>query len=183
MPPRHAYWTILVDGQPTAFRAAEVDELLPTFNRIKQKHPSAVMRWFQRGKLWESRDAALAAMRAGFKVWSGGRLAPPRRARGENDGPDASREVRDRGWRPGGDHRDPRERFEQAKKARWRRFKDKVRAKSESRVSGPARQEPAGNRPPRGAADRQRGKQSSTRPLRRGPHGAARRPAKPRGRR
>ena len=29
MPPRFAYWTILVDGQPTAFRAAEVDELLP----------------------------------------------------------------------------------------------------------------------------------------------------------
>ena len=27
MPPRFAYWTIIVDGQPTAFRAAELDEL------------------------------------------------------------------------------------------------------------------------------------------------------------
>ena len=27
MPPRYAYWTILVDGGPTAFRAAEPDEL------------------------------------------------------------------------------------------------------------------------------------------------------------
>jgi hypothetical protein len=32
MPPRFAYWTILVDEQPTAFRAKEAEELLPTFN-------------------------------------------------------------------------------------------------------------------------------------------------------
>ena len=49
MPPRHAYWTILVDDQPTAFRAHDAEELLPTFNRLKEKHPSAVMKWFERG--------------------------------------------------------------------------------------------------------------------------------------
>ena len=47
MPPRFAYWTILVDDQPTAFRAKEHDELLPTFRQLKEKHPSAVMMWFQ----------------------------------------------------------------------------------------------------------------------------------------
>ena len=60
MPPRHAYWTIIVDDQPTAFRAHDAEELEPTLNRLKEKHPSAVMRWFERGKLWESRDAARA---------------------------------------------------------------------------------------------------------------------------
>src|SRR4029079_4195882 len=30
MPPRHAYWTIIFGNQPTAFRSATSDELLPT---------------------------------------------------------------------------------------------------------------------------------------------------------
>ena len=54
MPPRFAYWTILAGGLPTAFRAAEREELLPTFRRLQQKHPDAEMRWFARGKLWAS---------------------------------------------------------------------------------------------------------------------------------
>ena len=65
MPPRHAYWTILVDEQPTAFRAHEAEELLPTFNRLKEKHASAVMKWFERGRLWESREAAREAAPTG----------------------------------------------------------------------------------------------------------------------
>ena len=63
MPPRYAYWTILVDGQPTAFRSAAQEELLPTFKRLKEKHPSAEMKWFQNGKLWESRVEAQEFMR------------------------------------------------------------------------------------------------------------------------
>ena len=39
MPPRYAYWTIIAGGLPTAFRAADREELLPTFQRIKEKHP------------------------------------------------------------------------------------------------------------------------------------------------
>ena len=58
MPPRYAYWTIIAGGLPTAFRAAEREELLPTFQRIREKHPDAQMKWFARGKLWESPDAA-----------------------------------------------------------------------------------------------------------------------------
>ena len=85
MPPRFAYWTILVGGLPTAFRAAEREELLPTFKRLQEKNPDAVMRWFTRGKLWDSPEAARAA------------LMEERRA---------ERPSRGRDWRPGRGHRD-----------------------------------------------------------------------------
>src|SRR5258708_5105801 len=61
MPPRHNYWTILFGGQPTAFRAATQEELLPTFKQIQGKHADAVMMWFARGKLWRSQEEARAA--------------------------------------------------------------------------------------------------------------------------
>ena len=48
MPPRYAYWTIIAGGLPTAFRAAVREELLPTFRRIKEKHPDAQMKYFGR---------------------------------------------------------------------------------------------------------------------------------------
>ena len=63
MPPRHAYWTILVGDSPTAFRAADRADLLPTFERLKQKHPDVVLKWFARGQLWESQEAQRAAER------------------------------------------------------------------------------------------------------------------------
>src|SRR6476619_4301109 len=58
MPPRHAYWTIIFGNQPTSFRAAEQEELLPTFKQIQAKHPDAVMMWFARGRLWKSPEEA-----------------------------------------------------------------------------------------------------------------------------
>jgi hypothetical protein len=64
MPPRYAYWTILVDDQPTAFRAGSQDDLMPTFKRLKLKHASAKMMWWQNGKLWDSRLDAQEAMQA-----------------------------------------------------------------------------------------------------------------------
>jgi hypothetical protein len=85
MPPRYAYWTILAGGLPTAFRAAERADLLPTFNRIREKHPDAEMKWFARGRLWESPEQAQADLQR-------------------------ARVRRDRDWRPGGEHRDPRQR-------------------------------------------------------------------------
>jgi hypothetical protein len=84
MPPRYAYWTILAGGLPTAFRAAERAELLPTFNRIRDKHSDAQMKWFARGKLWESPEAAQEDLQR-------------------------VRTRRHRDWRPGGEHRDPRQ--------------------------------------------------------------------------
>ena len=49
--------TIIADGLPTAFRAAERDELLPTFTRIRSKHPDAQMSG-SRGRLWDSPESA-----------------------------------------------------------------------------------------------------------------------------
>jgi hypothetical protein len=92
MPPRYAYWTIIAGGLPTAFRAADREELLPTFQRIKEKHPDAEMKYFARGKLWESPEASRAAEKRGG--------------------------TRSRDWRPGGNHRDPRQKFIDAKKQR-----------------------------------------------------------------
>ena len=64
MPPRYAYWTIIVDNQPTAFRSGSQEELMPTFKRLKAKNDPAVMMWFQNGKLWPSRIDAQEQMRA-----------------------------------------------------------------------------------------------------------------------
>src|ERR1700687_3351112 len=89
MPPRYAYWTILIDQKATAFRAREREELLPTFHQLKRKNTDVLMKWFARGRLWESPVEAQAAQRA----------------------PKAPLEKRGRDWRPGGQHRDPRERF------------------------------------------------------------------------
>jgi hypothetical protein len=96
MPPRYAYWTILIDQKPTAFRAREREELLPTFNQLRRTSTDVVMKWFARGRVWESPEAERAAQRA----------------------PKAPRERRDRDWRPGGLHRDPRKRFDKKPKPR-----------------------------------------------------------------
>ena len=105
MPPRYAYWTIIAGGLPTAFRAAERDEILPTFKRILEKHPDAELKYFARGRLWSSQDEARQEAEARRETRSEG---PPR-------GKD---------WRPGGGHRDPRQKFRDAKKdrnLRWRK--------------------------------------------------------------
>ena len=105
MPPRFAYWTIIAGGLPTAFRTAEREELLPTFRRIQEKHPDAEMKYFARGRLWASVEEARAAADAR-------RLAQARQREGDR------KNTRGRDWRPGGDHRDPRQKFADAKKAR-----------------------------------------------------------------
>jgi hypothetical protein len=63
MPPRYAYWTIIVDDQPTAFRAGTQEDLLPTLKRLQAKQPNVKMMWWQNGKLWERRIDAQEAMR------------------------------------------------------------------------------------------------------------------------
>jgi len=95
MPPRYAYWTILIDGKATAFRAKESEELLPTLNQLRRKNDDVKLRYFSRGKLWDSPEQALWAAKnaGGF---------------GEKRGAD---------WRPGGTHKDPRARFDKKRKA------------------------------------------------------------------
>src|SRR5215208_1567554 len=94
MPPRYSYWTIIAGGLPTAFRATDRDELMPTFRRLREKHPDAEMKWFARGKLWASPEDAQNANR------------------------EQAMGTRGRNWRPGGEHQDPRQKFKDAKKAR-----------------------------------------------------------------
>jgi hypothetical protein len=96
VPPRFAYWTILIDQKPTAFRARELEELLPTLHQLKRKNADVVMKWFSGGRLWESPAEAQAARRA----------------------PKAPREKRGRDWRPGGEHRDPRLRSRERSQSR-----------------------------------------------------------------
>jgi len=64
MPPRYVYWTIIVDGQPTAFRSGSLEDIMPTFNRLKEKQPTAELKWFQSGQLWTSRHDAQESLRA-----------------------------------------------------------------------------------------------------------------------
>jgi hypothetical protein len=43
VPPRYAYWTILIDNTPTAFRSRDQAELLPTLNQLLRKSSNVVM--------------------------------------------------------------------------------------------------------------------------------------------
>src|SRR5258707_9290289 len=132
MPPRYAYWTILIDGKPTAFRAREQEELQPTLTQLRRTNSDVVMKWFARGRLWDSPEAEREAQQR----------SP------------ASREKRGGDWRPGDLHKDPRDRFKKKnrpvhawsdKDASVRRDRDKLGPPGESR---PWRDKPAG--PPYG---------------------------------
>ena len=221
MPPRYSYWTILAGGLPTAFRAAERDDLLPTFNRILEKHPDAEMKWFARGKLWDSPDAAREetearrrppdsrpegrpeGRRPDFARPESRGSRPPRKpddrrgpppARTDDDrgarplsrpperpddrgAPPSSRPPggsavrKDRNWRPGGEHRDPRQKFKDAKKLqnqdrRQERFDRKNRPPREKPHGDPLRPEvpPWRDRPGPPAA-----RKPAPRPFGRGP--------------
>jgi hypothetical protein len=114
MPPRFAYWTILIDNAATAFRARAAEELLPTLNQLKRTNTNVVMRWFSGGKLWDSPDAAREARRR----------PKPFEKRGTD-------------WRPGGRHKDPRARFDKKRRPDDRRFA-KPRRDRDQTASAPA---------------------------------------------
>jgi hypothetical protein len=117
MPPRYAYWTILIDNMPTAFRAREKEELLPTLQQLKRTAKDVVMKWFAQGRLWESPEQARATVRA----------------------PNVAGERRSSAWRPGGQHKDPRDRFKKP---------------GSSRGEGPSTPPPWRDKPPGGSTDR-----------------------------
>ena len=87
MPPRYVYWTIIVDGQPTAFRSGSLEDIMPTFNRLKEKQPTDELKWFQHGKLWPSRHDAQDFMRA---RGDRGRERDPRQSGGSRTGDQGS---------------------------------------------------------------------------------------------
>jgi len=104
MPPRHTYWTIILEGKPTAFRAHTQEELLPTLRQLQSRHPDAVLMWFARGRLWKSEEESREALSR--------KRAPPDRR-----GP---------AWRPGGSHEDPRARFKVPRDEKRRRFRERL---------------------------------------------------------
>jgi len=83
------FWTILIDQKPTAFRAREQSELMPTLAQLRRTNSDVVLKWFSRGRIWDSPEEELEAQR---------KPKPP--------------EPRTREWRPGGTHKDPRARFQ-----------------------------------------------------------------------
>jgi hypothetical protein len=156
MPPRYAYWTIIAGGLPTAFRAADLDELLPTFRRLHEKHPDAVLKWFARGRLWDSPEAARQELEARRRSRVKGPRPEERTRsdRGRAFGTERAHRQpsRPESWRPGGDHRDPRQRFKDAKRARNQRLKAARFARKSERPSGtsgpPGRTRPDTPAPP-----------------------------------
>ena len=147
MPPRFTYWTIILDGQPTAFRAAEREDLLPTLKQLQTKNPTAEMKWFARGRVWDSPEEASRARAEAEAAYHAAQ----------------QKEGRGRDWRPGGEHRDPREKFKketfQARRRRERKAADLARD----------RQRPAEGRPPREDRRHDRPKTFGSRPQ--GAHG------------
>lgn len=109
MPPRHHYWTIILEGKPTAFRAHTEEELVPTLRQLQAKHPDAVMKWFARGRLWDSQEIERADSTA---------------KRRPHAAPAGERRPRD--WRPGGEHKDPRDRFKISRDEKRRRFAENL---------------------------------------------------------
>src|SRR4029453_9920134 len=108
MPPRFADWTALIDNVPTAFRARDAADLLPTLHQLKRKNPNVVLKWFSGGRLWDSPEAATEARPrrpppAGEKA--GGPARGPRGARGARMGPRAIDSAR---RRTGRERRGPR---------------------------------------------------------------------------
>jgi hypothetical protein len=130
MPPRHHYWTIILEGKPTAFRAHTEEELMPTLRQLQVRHPDAVMKWFARGRLWASQDEERADAFAKRRP----------------DGPPAG-ERRPRAWRPGGEHKDPRDRFKVSRDEKRRRFAQNLRRDRPAPPEGTAPPVPP-HRPP-----------------------------------
>jgi 23S rRNA pseudouridine2605 synthase len=173
VPPRYAYWTILIDEKPTAFRAREREELQPTLAQLQRKNANVTMRWFARGKLWESREAE----RDDFQMQRHAASAPRQPS---GDRPPAA-ERRGSDWRPGGTHTDPRDRFKKKNRPE-RAWSEKDPATQRDRdkpgyvASKPRedwRDKPPG--PPRGDRPWQ-DKARSDRPWSRQPAGKAQRP-------
>jgi len=102
MAKRSSYWVIVSGQQPTSFRAREREDLVPTLTQLLRTQPDTKLMYFDQGKLWETSEAADEAFAA---------------SRGLRRGRD---------WRPGGEHKDPRDRFKVPRDVKRARFKAKA---------------------------------------------------------
>jgi hypothetical protein len=122
---RTRFWTILLGSEPTAFRAREQAALVPTLKQLQRRHPEAVLRWFERGRLFASPEEAREVFRR------------------------EQAETRPKDWRPGGQHRDPKARYARTRAEKRRAFKLRLRrdrrapAAPPGGAGGPAPERPA----------------------------------------
>lgn len=126
MPKNFTCWVIVDGTQPTAFRARTSEELIPTLKQLQRTQPDVSMKWFERGRLWVSPEEAQEALVAS-------RRAPSRRGRD---------------WRPGGEHKDPRAKYDIPRDEKRARFKRRLITSRVRSTSGAGPK--AGGRPPGG---------------------------------
>ncbi|MEI6244396.1 MAG: hypothetical protein WCQ64_05045, partial [Acidobacteriota bacterium] len=98
------YWVIVVGNVPTSFRARDQETLIPTLKQLQRKQPDAVIRWFDGTRFFENQERADDRGR-------------------ERDG---FRKERKKDWRPGGDHKDPRAKYQISRDVRRARFKERL---------------------------------------------------------
>jgi hypothetical protein len=126
----HAFWVILSGAVPTAFRSPRREDLLPTLHQLQRTQPDVALRWFDRGQLWDSPEAAKTALVERRRQKSG----------------------RNSDWRPGGAHKDPRARYQISRDQKRARFKQRQRrdfdSKPEPTPGAPGASGPSESRPP-----------------------------------
>ena len=111
---QRAFWVIVTGSEASAFRSRERDDLLPALKQLQRTQPDAVLKWFERGQLWESRLQAAEALERRRKSPSG----------------------RGRDWRPGGNHVDPRAKYQRTRDEKRARFKQRLRRDGPQSSSG-----------------------------------------------
>ncbi len=121
-------WVIVAGTQPTAFRAREREDLLPTLKQLQRTQPDITLLWFERGRLWRTPEEAASA------------LIERRRAP----------VSRGRDWRPGGEHKDPKARPQIPRDEKRALFKKRLISKKSRGDSFPSAD--GGRRPPSGSA-------------------------------
>jgi hypothetical protein len=97
-----AFWVILVGETPTSFRAKVREDLVPTLRQLQRTQDKVTLRWFERGRIWDSPQQAIGVAKLASTT---------------------ARERRSKEWRPGGDHRDPKARFELTRDQKRAKFK------------------------------------------------------------
>src|SRR4029079_10683203 len=137
MPPRHVYWTIIYGNQATSFRAATHKERLPTLKQLQSRHPDAVLKYFARGRLWNSAEEARAPYddRRRDHRWD----KRPRQAQPREDRPRQDRPRDDR-WNKGPQQDRPRQ--ERPPGDRW----NKGPGQDQPREDRPRQDRPPGDR-------------------------------------
>ena len=124
-------WVIVAGAEPTAFRSRYAEDLIPTLKQLQRTQPDVSLKWFERGRLWLSPEAARDALLAR-------RQAPTSRGRD---------------WRPGGQHKDPRAKYDVSRDEKRARFKRRLISSKTRGTDGapPTRRSSGGSsRPPRG---------------------------------